>query len=99
MHIAQGQAAAAGAAISAGPTRSDLGLWVFNPYFMGTFGPVSAEAEVLYGFGEIELDEFRTEPVSGNTFDTIDAEGLAATLDLKYDFAGLTLMRRHLCAG
>jgi hypothetical protein len=86
---AQGQAAAAGAAISAGPTRSNLGLWVFNPYFMGTFGPLTAEAEILYGFGEVDLDETRT--YQGQTFDSIDASGLAATLDLKYDIAGFTL--------
>ncbi len=87
---AQGQAAAAGSAIAAGPTRSELGLWVFNPYFMGTFGPLTAEAEFFYGFGEIELDETRTDPISGNSFDTVDAQGFAATLDLKYDIAGLT---------
>ncbi len=86
---AQGAAAAAGAAISAGPTRSTLGLWVFNPYFMGTFGPLTAEAEILYGFGEVDLDETRT--YQGQTFDSIDASGLAATLDLKYDIAGFTL--------
>ncbi|MFO7715427.1 hypothetical protein [Desulfosarcina sp.] len=86
---AQGAAAAAGSAISAGPARSELGLWVFNPYFMGTFGPLTAEAEILYGIGEVDLDETRT--YQGQTFDSIDASGLAATLDLKYDIAGFTL--------
>ncbi len=88
---AQGAAAAAGASIAAGPTRSQAGIWVLNPYFKGTFGPLYAEAEFLYGFGEIELDEIRTDPVSGDTFDTIDVDALAATLDVKYDIAGLTL--------
>ncbi len=88
---AQGAAAAAGAAVQAGPARSELGLWVFNPYFMGTFGPLYAEAEILYGFGEVDLDQTRTDPVSGNTFDSLDAQGLAATLDVKYDIAGFTL--------
>ena len=86
----QGAAAASGAAIAAGPTRSDLGLWVFNPYFMGTFGPFYAEAEILYGFGEVELDVPRFRP-DGSRYDELDAEGLAATLDLKYDIAGFTL--------
>jgi len=87
---AEGAAAAQGAQISAGPTRSTAGVWVLNPYFMGTFGPLYAEAEVLFGWGEVELDEVRTDPVSGSTFDTIDVEALAATLDVKYDIAGLT---------
>ena len=88
---AEGAALVAGSAVQAGPARSELGLWVFNPYFMGTFGPFYAEAEILYGFGEVNLDETRTDPVSGTTFDSIDASGLAATLDLKYDIAGFTL--------
>ncbi|MBC2711961.1 MAG: hypothetical protein HGJ94_13520 [Desulfosarcina sp.] len=88
---AQGQAAAAGAAISAGPARSELGLWVINPYFMGTFGPLYAEAEILYGWGSVDLNETRTDPVSGATFNSIDAAALAATLDVKYDIAGFTL--------
>lgn len=87
--LANGQAAAAGAAVVAGPKRSEMGVWVFNPYFMGTFGSFTAEAELLYGIGEIDLDEDRT--YQGNTFDTIDIDAIAATLDLKYDIAGLTL--------
>ena len=87
--LAKGQAAAAGAAISSGPKRSEMGLWVFNPYFMGTFGSFTAEAELLYGIGEIDLDEVRT--YQGSTFDTIDIDAIAATLDLKYDIAGLIL--------
>ena len=66
-----------------------MGLWVINPYFMGTFGPFYAEVELLYGNGEVELNEIRT--YQGRTFDSIDAEALAATLDLKYDIAGFTL--------
>lgn len=86
---AQGQAATAGAAVIDGPKRSEMGLWVFNPYFMGTFGSLTAEAEMLYGVGKIDLDEVRT--YDGSTFDTIDIEAFAATLDLKYDIVGLTL--------
>lgn len=86
---AQGAAAAAGAAVSAGPKRSEMALWVVNPYFIGTFGPFYAEAEFLYGFGEINLDETRT--YQGNTFNSIDIAALAATLDVKYDIAGFTL--------
>lgn len=86
---AEGAAAIQGAAIADGPQRSELGLWVLNPYFMGAFGPFYAEAEILYGFGEVELDVPRFRP-DGSRFDEIDAEGLAATLDLKYDIAGFT---------
>jgi hypothetical protein len=88
---AEGEAAAAGAAIADGPTRSELGLWVVDPYFIGTFGPLHAEAECLYGWGEVDLDEVRTDPLTGNTFKTINARGFAATLDLKYDIARFTL--------
>jgi hypothetical protein len=87
---AEGAAAAQGAQIVAGPARSELSLWVANPYFMGTFGPLSVEAELLYGVGTIELDTPRTDPVTGQVFDEIDAEGLAATLDLKYHIVGFT---------
>ncbi len=87
---AEGAAAMQGAAIADGPQRSELGLWVFSPYFMGSFGPFYVEAEILYGFGEVELDVPRFRP-DGSRFDEIDAEGLAATLDLKYDIAGFTL--------
>jgi hypothetical protein len=80
---AEGAAAAQGAAIVDGPTRSQLGLWVFNPYFMGTFGPFYAEAEILYGFGEVELDVPRFRP-DGSRYDEIDAEGIAATLATKH---------------
>jgi hypothetical protein len=86
---AQGQAAATGKALQAGPKRSEMGLWVFNPYFKGKFGSIYAEAEILYGFGEIDLDETRI--YEGGSFDTIDINAIAATLDLKYDIAGLTL--------
>ncbi|MCB2148816.1 MAG: hypothetical protein KQI81_20215 [Deltaproteobacteria bacterium] len=88
---AQGAAAAAGAAIAAGPTRSEMQLWVANPYFMGTFGPLHVEAELLYGTGQVELDTPNQDPITGQLFDEIDASGLAATLDLKYDIAGFTL--------
>lgn len=87
--LAEGQAAAAGAAIAAGPKRSNLGLWVINPYIMGDFGPLGLEAELLYGWGTVELDETRT--YQGTTFNELDAEGLAATLDVKYNIGGLTL--------
>ncbi|WP_319405852.1 hypothetical protein [uncultured Desulfosarcina sp.] len=88
---AQAQATYAGALISNGPTRSELNLWVFDPYFMGTFGGLSIETELLWGKGTIDLDETRTDPVTGQTFNDMNATGLAATIDLKYDIAGFTL--------
>ncbi|WP_319522559.1 hypothetical protein [uncultured Desulfosarcina sp.] len=84
------QATYAGYLISNGPTRSELDLWVLDPYFMGTFGGFSIEAELLYGFGTIDIDEARTDPVTGQVFQDMDATGLGATIDLKYDIAGFT---------
>jgi hypothetical protein len=35
-------------------TRGDLTLWVLDPYFKGQFGSVGIEAEVLYGWGDVD---------------------------------------------
>ncbi|PIE68219.1 MAG: hypothetical protein CSA23_00015 [Deltaproteobacteria bacterium] len=86
---AEGAAAAAGASFRENvERRSNLKIWVINSYFMGTFGPISVEAEALYGWGEIEMDETRV--WEGKSFDTIDAEAVAATVNLKYNVAGFT---------
>lgn len=85
-----GQATYAGSLISDGPDTSEVGLWAINPYFMGQFGPLGIEAEILYGFGKVDLDERRQDPVTGEWFDEIDAKALEATIDLKYDIAGFT---------
>jgi hypothetical protein len=73
-----------------GPTYSKLDVWLFDPYFRGTFGSLSVETELIYGIGKVELDEARKDPVSGREFDELDAEALLATIDLKYDIAGFT---------
>ena len=87
---AEGAAAFQGAAISSGPARGKMDIWVIDPYFKGTFGPLSIETELLYGSGDIDLDVARVDPVTGQVFDSIDAEGFAATIDLKYDLAAFT---------
>jgi len=73
-----------------GPATSEVGLWVANPYFMGQFGPLGIEAEILYGIGKVDLDAVRIDPISGKQFDEVDAEAMAASIDLKYDIAGFT---------
>lgn len=89
-NAAQAEATYAGSQVIDGPDTSEVGLWVLNPYFMGQFGPIGIEAEILYGIGKVELDEVRTDPISGKQFDEVDAEALAASVDLKYDIAGFT---------
>jgi hypothetical protein len=88
--VASDQATYAGSLISDGPTTSYVGLWVLNPYFMGHFGPIGIEAELLYGFGKVNLDTPRVNPKNGETFDEVDAKALAASIDLMYDIAGFT---------
>jgi hypothetical protein len=86
---AQGEAAAAGASfLENAERRSELAIWVINPYFLGNFGPLHVEAEVLYGWGDMDINETRF--WEGKAFDSIDAEAVAATLDLKYDLAKFT---------
>ncbi|BBO76626.1 hypothetical protein DSCW_40430 [Desulfosarcina widdelii] len=88
--LAAGQAAAAGSLISGGLTNSTAAFWVLDPYFKGTFGPLGIEAEFLYAFGTLELDETRTDVRNGSQFDELDGEAMAATIDLKYTIAGFT---------
>jgi hypothetical protein len=88
---ANGALASAASNLEGEPTRSELGLWVVNPYFIGTFGRLHGEVELLYGWGEVDLDEVRTDPDTGKTFNTINARGFAATLDVRYDIARFTL--------
>ena len=87
---AQAQATYAGALIADGPARADLDLWVFDPYFSGTFGDFNIQAEMLYGIGTIDLDESKVDPLTGQVFDEMDATGVAATVDLKYNIIGFT---------
>lgn len=90
LDLANGAVTQAALPLANGIQRSVAGLWVFDPYFKGDFGPFSIGTELVYGFGTIELDEIRTDPVTGNTYDEIDAEAMLATLDLKYNIAGFT---------
>jgi hypothetical protein len=64
-------------------TRGELTLWVLDPYFKGQFGPLGIEAELLYGWGEVDQD--------GNGTDDIDAEGLGYFVDLSYTLGPVKL--------
>ncbi len=88
--VAEGAAAAQGAQLQGGPERTDANIFLLDPYFKGTFGPFSVEAELIYGWGKIDLNANETDPVSGEVFDSLDASALLATVDLKYDIAGFT---------
>ena len=71
-------------------SRTDANIFLLDPYFKGTFGPFSVEAELIYGWGTIDLNGNETDPVSGEVFDQLDASALLGTIDLKYDIAGFT---------
>lgn len=64
-------------------TRGDLDLWVLDPYFKGEFGPLGIEAELLYGWGEVDQN--------GQGTDDIDAEGYGYLIDLSWDFGPVKL--------
>jgi hypothetical protein len=64
-------------------SRGELNLWVLDPYFKGQFGPLGIEAEVLYGWGDVDQN--------GAGTDDIDAEGLGYFLDLSWDFGVVKL--------
>lgn len=93
---AQARATYAGSLVSGGPTRSKMNLWVFDPYYTGTFGGLAIDAELLYGIGTIKLRDIYVDqglyidPRTGKSYDEIDAEGLAATLDLNYTLSRWT---------
>jgi len=87
---AEGAAAAQGAQIADGPERTNANIFLLDPYFKGTFGPFSVEAELIYGWGKIDLNANEIDPVSGEVFDSLDASALLGTVDLKYDIAGFT---------
>ncbi len=57
-------------------TRGELTLWVLDPYFKGQFGPVGIEAELLYGWGDVDQN--------GAGTDDIDAQGMGYFVDLSY---------------
>ena len=57
--------------LSNGPDRTDANIFLLDPYFKGAFGPFSVEAELIYGFGKIDLNANETDPVSGEVFDQI----------------------------
>ena len=59
-------------------TRGELELWVLDPYFKGQFGPLGIQAEMLYGWGDVDQNSQGT--------DDIDAEGMAYFVDLSWDF-------------
>ena len=56
---------------------------MLDPYFKGQFGPLGIEAEVLYGWGDVDQ--------TGDGNDDIDAEGMGAFLDLSWDFGVVKL--------
>ncbi len=87
---AEGQASAVGATIVNGPTYSDTTFWVADPYFKGIFGPLNIEAEFFYASGTVDLDSTRTDVRTGEQFDELDGEAMAAYIDLKYNVAGFT---------
>ena len=87
---AEGAAAAQGVQIQNGPERTDANIFLLDPYFKGTFGPFSVEAELIYGWGKIDLNANEIDPVSGEVFDSLDASAWLGTVDLKYDIAGFT---------
>lgn len=64
-------------------TRGELTLWVLDPYFKGQFGPLGIEAELLYGWGDVDQN--------GAGTDDIDAEGMGCFLDLSWDFGVVKL--------
>ena len=94
LDIANGNLALAAAplapVLAGGLPTSPADIFLIDPYFMGTFGPFSVEAELIYGWGKINLNENNIDPVSGEVFDSLDASALLATIDLKYNVAGFT---------
>jgi hypothetical protein len=79
-----GAPAFATAADAAYDTRGSLKLWVLDPYLKGQFGPVGIQAELLYGWGDIEQDD--------NSANDLDAKGMGYMFDLSYDFGPVSCM-------
>jgi hypothetical protein len=65
-------------------TKGELMLWVLDPYFKGQFGGLGIEAELLYGWGDIEQDD--------NSANDLDAQGLGYFVDVGYDFGPFSFM-------
>jgi hypothetical protein len=81
---ANAAAPVAAASTAAYETRGSLELWVIDPYFKGNFGGLGIEAELLYGWGDVDQNGLGT--------DDLDAKGLGYMFDLSYDFGTISLM-------
>ncbi len=76
-------------------------IFVINPYFMGTFGGLSVQAEVAYGTGTSKYTEIDMSAIAAGfgqpgdythyTRPDVDAEGIGAFLDVVYDFGPVWL--------
>lgn len=81
--------------------EADSQIFVVNPYFIGTFGGLSIEAEVAYGNGTtkytgIDMSAIATgfgQPGDYSNYQRpdVDAEGLGAYIDLVYDIGAFSL--------
>ena len=69
---------------------SQIELYVFDPYFTGTFGNLGIKAEFVYGWGTFSFDKIDLSAINAAfanyELDDRDIEGMGYYLDLTYDF-------------